>query len=718
MFSKKLGEFENIIFTKEYVKILLYILVPLCVFFLLVVFGVYRIVYKIEFSQWLEHESIHVDVAKSIIVEKLEHTSSDLHILSNQTILKEFIVSDTSYNRERIQGEYVNFSLAKKVYDQIRYIDEKGMEKIRVNYRNGIADIVSGTKLQNKKNRYYFRDSLRLKQGEIYVSPFDLNIEQGKIELPQKPMLRFGTPVFSRKNVKKGVVVLNYLGADILDVLDGQSFDLIGKLMLVNMDGYWLKSPNKEDEWGFMYEDKKEITFAKRYPKQWSKIKEKDAGFIDTLNGLFIFNTIYSFKETTTYSKSEDISNGMSNAKISDGEYSWKIISHIDSDSLNVLVSQFRRNYIYLYISLFVFLFVLSVIISYMIKKKMVMDYHLKESQSRYKILFESSGDAIFIMKDNVFLDCNHKALELFECSYDQIIGRYMSEFSSDTQESHADPLAKLDSIFSEVLKEKEQQFEWKYRSYKGHIFEAEVGIKKIVIGNEFYLQVVIRDVTQRKKSERQIRKYSETQTILLQEVNHRVKNNLAALISMLHMEESSMERGKSNKSFSELLNGLINRIEGLATVHSMLSASKWSPIKLSTLCRKIIEGSKKGLPFDKVSTLEVVTSDIVVNSTQAHHLTLIINELTTNSIKHAIKDDRSFDIQVNIKRVEDMVEIVYRDNGPGFPEDIIGQDYSNVNIGFKLIIGVTRRSLLGDVVFSNDNGAVSRITFPLEKLL
>ena len=84
------------------------------------------------------------------------------------------------------------------MYDQVRYLDETGMEIVRVNFNNGQPAIVEKNKLQPKGQRYYFKDAITLDKDEIYVSPFDLNIEGQSIELPHKPMVRFSAPVFDR----------------------------------------------------------------------------------------------------------------------------------------------------------------------------------------------------------------------------------------------------------------------------------------------------------------------------------------------------------------------------------------------------------------------------------------------------------------------------------------------------------------------------------------
>lgn len=232
--------------------------------------------------------------------------------------------------------------------------------------------------------------------------------------------------------------------------------------------------------------------------------------------------------------------------------------------------------------------------------------------------------------------------------------------------------------------------------------------------GEPLHIVSQIVDITERKQVEEQLRKYTETLTVLLREVNHRVKNNLSALIGILHMEEDRAEN-QGNIGYIQLLREVNSRIRGLATVHSMLSAGNWQPLEISELSLQIIQAVLKGLPFDKEVSLKVDKSAIKIGSNQAHHLTLVINELATNSIKYGVIDNPYSTIEMNIEENDGRIHIVYRDNGPGFPEPIINGDYSKVGIGFELIRGIVTQSLDGDIVLRNDNGAVTEIFFANE---
>ena len=97
---------------------------------------------------------------------------------------------------------------------------QNGQERVRVNYRDGNVASVPAHQLQDKSGRYYFEASLAVPPGAIYASRFDLNVEHGRIERPLKPMIRIGTPVLDEHGDKWGIVLVNYLGRDLLDRLD------------------------------------------------------------------------------------------------------------------------------------------------------------------------------------------------------------------------------------------------------------------------------------------------------------------------------------------------------------------------------------------------------------------------------------------------------------------------------------------------------------------
>ena len=145
---------------------------------------------------------------------------------------------------------FKTFSESKRIYDQIRFIDNSGLEIVRVALYKDYANIVPIEELQDKSNRYYFKEAVKLKEGEIYISKLDLNREHGEIESPHKPMLRYAIPVFDRKKQKKGVLVLNvlvdYLFMNFLTHRPSERMDSY----LLDEDGFYLMHPEKLKQWG------------------------------------------------------------------------------------------------------------------------------------------------------------------------------------------------------------------------------------------------------------------------------------------------------------------------------------------------------------------------------------------------------------------------------------------------------------------------------------
>src|SRR5262249_56838645 len=141
-----------------------------------------------------------------------------------------------------------------------------------------------------KGKRYYFQQTMRLDKGQVFVSPLDLNVERDESERPLKPMIRFATPVFDRQGAKKGIVILNYLGADLIRKLVEVSVTFPGTALLLNREGFVLHGPSADDEWGFMLGHDR--TFAKLYPEARTRLSEAGQGQFHTGQGLFTFHTL------------------------------------------------------------------------------------------------------------------------------------------------------------------------------------------------------------------------------------------------------------------------------------------------------------------------------------------------------------------------------------------------------------------------------------------
>ncbi len=290
-------------------------------------------------------DTLHKGEEKDIIQHHEQRIRKNfLNITTDLQILAE---SYSEYTNEENPKDSLNnftqtlrlFSQHRQAYDQIRLLDKNGMEQIRINLIAGWSVIVPKKDLQHKGRRYYFQDTIKLNPGEIFISPFDLNMEHCTIEIPYKPVLRFGTPVFDQDGKKQGAVLLNYLGQEILDQLAEETTDhLNGKLMLLNRDGYWLYGEQQNDNWAFMWPEKANRTFAARYPEAWKTIATQPAGQFLTDDNLFTFATIHPLSDGMTSTLTSSIGCttviGQSKQKIKAGDYYWKLVTRLPLDRI------------------------------------------------------------------------------------------------------------------------------------------------------------------------------------------------------------------------------------------------------------------------------------------------------------------------------------------------------------------------------------------------
>ncbi len=122
-------------------------------------------------------EAKHIRYHKEEIGRDLKSISSDLMFLAGLNELNDIIDGINSDAIKDLSNEFLLFSKVKGIYDQIRFLNKKGMEVVRINFNKGKPNIVPEDQLQSKVDRYYLKDTFGLAPGEVFVSAFDLNIE-------------------------------------------------------------------------------------------------------------------------------------------------------------------------------------------------------------------------------------------------------------------------------------------------------------------------------------------------------------------------------------------------------------------------------------------------------------------------------------------------------------------------------------------------------------
>lgn len=375
-----------------------------------------------ELTALKSKEKGHVEATAQVLKHDFEVVTSDLLVLSNAPFVRRFIESGSEADKKGVSELFVDVSQQKRDYDQIRYLDSAGMELIRVDLRDGRATAVSEADLQNKKGRYYFTDSIRLSEGEIYVSPLDLNIEHGKIETPYKPMVRIGTPVFNGQGEAKGVVLLNLYGAKLIGhfrtMMGSESHE-----MLLNRDGDWLSSQDPSQDWGFMFGNPH--AFAKRYPTEWEKLSANSEGTFSTEAGLITYATVYPLLPKQHSSNGSTLPEGTSVQNLGRDEYFLKVVSFVPVGEVpSITINRYWVSFAGVGIVL-AMMALLSAYVSVLLLNRRQLQHTVFDNERRLREITATLGEGVFVLDSaGLITYINPEAERLLGWSSEDVLGK------------------------------------------------------------------------------------------------------------------------------------------------------------------------------------------------------------------------------------------------------------------------------------------------------
>lgn len=276
------------------------------------------------------NEMFLLDNQRETLRNSLKAIVSDLKVLSSHQEMRAFLDSGAENSRTALAAEFLAFATHRQLYDRLRFIDRQGMEIIRVNYNDGVPQVVSKDELQHAGNRDDFGNTIKLQDGEFFMSPFALHSDPGRIGNPPAPVITFGIPVFDRSGQKRGVIILHYPGNHLLQPLKKLAEDGRRSVYLLNRQGYWLLGPDPQVEWGFLYPDRKDQTFQARFPSAWETISATEKGHIAGQAGLFTYLTFYPQLSVLEPSRAYLSASGPCGCFSGKNEdYYWKLISFV-----------------------------------------------------------------------------------------------------------------------------------------------------------------------------------------------------------------------------------------------------------------------------------------------------------------------------------------------------------------------------------------------------
>ncbi|MGB9844258.1 sensor histidine kinase [Methanothermobacter tenebrarum] len=374
--------------------------------------------------------------------------------------------------------------------------------------------------------------------------------------------------------------------------------------------------------------------------------------------------------------------------------------------SFLLLASSYLVSSFYLIEDLFrvLMLFFVNIVVIFLVEEIDKRRRQIAESEERYRLLFELSPQYILISNfDGKIYDVNEHVSEFIGLEKDELKGKSVFDLNLILPE-------KIDEA-KDLLKTikrggKVPPYETKILDPLGNERHVRILSEPINVNGKDLVIFVVQDLTDIKEAQKELEKAIEEKDLLLKEIHHRVKNNLMIISSLLSLQARYLKGKEAFEIFKESE----NRARSMALIHEKLyRSSNFKEIDmmeyLQTLARGIFTsyaptGVELNLDIDRIKM------DVEL----AIPVGLIVNELITNSCKHAFPEGGKGEVNLKLKSLDDKILLEVSDNGVGFPEDL---DWQNTeSLGLQLVKSLADQ-INAEVQMISDNGTTFRLTIP-----
>lgn len=210
----------------------------------------------------------------------MNYSYESLLIMSEMELTKQNLIEPSQNTRKWLQDTMIKTSDTIRIYQQMRLLDMNGHEVIRVDKKpKEHAFLVEDHLLQDKSDRYYVKRTKSLTSDTLYMSPFDLNIENGVVEVPYNPVIRFGKKIVDFGGEMIGLSIFNLVGQEMLNLIDEKKIHDEDMVYMLNADGYYIYHDDIDKTFGFMFEDKQDVGFFSDFDEIWNEIQTGETVF-------------------------------------------------------------------------------------------------------------------------------------------------------------------------------------------------------------------------------------------------------------------------------------------------------------------------------------------------------------------------------------------------------------------------------------------------------
>ena len=331
-----------------------------------------------------------------------------------------------------------------------------------------------------------------------------------------------------------------------------------------------------------------------------------------------------------------------------------------------------------------------------------------KGMEAKFQGLLESAPDGIIVIDTSgIITIVNSETEKLFRYSKDELIGRPIEILIPDHLKNvhikyrdayisnpHTRPMGAGKALSG--------------RKKDGSEFPVEISLSPLETEQGMLITSIVRDITDRRKVEEQIKENLKEKEVLLKEIHHRVKNNLQITSSLLRLQSDYIEDLHAKELFTESQ----NRIRSMALVHEKLYQSNdLSRIKLIDYIETLSDLLVRSYGVDNNQIRLIIEGDATyLNIDAAVSCGLMINEIISNCLKHAFPEGCKGEIKIHLERnQENKVILRISDNGIGFPADFVWE--KSTSLGLQLVQTLVRQ-INGKIDINTGKGVELVISF------
>ena len=337
-------------------------------------------------------------------------------------------------------------------------------------------------------------------------------------------------------------------------------------------------------------------------------------------------------------------------------------------------------------------------------RRKMV-EKSLKDSEFKFRNLVETTPDMIWeIDRNGIFTYISPQSSFILGYTPQEIIGKNMLSFIQP------EAVDKIKEIFNTHINNFTKINTLEVPAYRNDGNDITLEIRSVRASdnkdNNDGFQGTARDITEKTIATNQLKTSIKEKDILLQEIHHRVKNNMQIISSLLNLQITYLD----DEEAVNLLKESQNRVRSMAIIHEKLYQSNdFTKINITEYINSLVNGLFYSYSIKTEINSIINVDDVELNIETAVPLGLILNELISNSLKHGFATG-SGEVYIKLKNIDDKYEMIVGDTGIGFPK---GLDFQKTeSLGLQLVNNLVNQ-IDGEIELKLNHGTEFKITFP-----